>query len=578
MNRGKLEIDLDMKTKNFDYQIEKAQQKLNDLLATYKLMSEEDGFNAQSQEATQLRKEIEQTANSIVNLRKQQKQQQQESQKNWKENLKGIKNVALGIIGIRSAYNLARKASSAYLSQDTELAEKLQSVWVGLGSFLAPLLEKLSDLMLKAVGYINVFVKALTGVDYIANANAKALNKQAKAQANLNKQAQQYDFDVIRTQQEQTSGGGIDTGANGMINIPALDQGLVDKLQKLAYWLKENKTWIEAVGIGLIAAFGISNISKLVSNIGGLGKALGATSGLAGVLLYLDSIIVTKVLISMGELITNVKKLSDMNKNNTDLGWDIIKHTEEMGEAYWDLAQQGKANTEATEKYIKVLDNQVDEMKINADEINNLRSHVTTLITQSGEIADKQTLLSSQIRAVTDAYKKLKEENKLTEEQQKKYEDVLRESIELANKNGDAALDLKADYKELTGENYEMKVSITAEDKTQEGVNNAKWSLSRVFEGLGSFLTGRIHLSDYIAGRFATGGIVTQPTRALIGEAGYPEAVVPMQADYLSTLASEIAKYGNNSGGGTVNVYLDGKLIQRQISKVEENRKFATNG
>ena len=53
---------------------------------------------------------------------------------------------------------------------------------------------------------------------------------------------------------------------------------------------------------------------------------------------------------------------------------------------------------------------------------------------------------------------------------------------------------------------------------------------------------------------FATGGIVTQPTRAIIGEAGYAEAVVPMNAEYLSTLASEIAKYGN-TGGSNVTWY-----------------------
>ena len=50
-----------------------------------------------------------------------------------------------------------------------------------------------------------------------------------------------------------------------------------------------------------------------------------------------------------------------------------------------------------------------------------------------------------------------------------------------------------------------------------------------------------------------------------------------MTKDYLSTLASEIGRYSNNSGGGVVNVYLDGRLIQRQVKNTQNDRNFATN-
>ena len=95
MNRGKLVIDLDANTKGFDYQIEAAQEKLDDLLASYKMLSEEEGFNEQSNEARQLRKEIEQTSNSIKRLQEQQRKQQQQEQKNWNFSLKSIKKLAI---------------------------------------------------------------------------------------------------------------------------------------------------------------------------------------------------------------------------------------------------------------------------------------------------------------------------------------------------------------------------------------------------------------------------------------------------------------------------------------------------
>ena len=544
MNRGKLVIDLDANTKGFDYQIEAAQEKLDDLLATYKLLSEEDGFNEQSNEARQLRKEIEQTSNAVVSLQKQQRKAQQQNQKGWDLDLKSIKKVALGIIGIRSLYSLARKASSSYLSSDIELAEKLQSVWVGLGSFLAPILEKFSDLMLKAVGYLNVFVKALTGVDYIANANAKALNKQAKAQANLNKQTQQYDFDVIRTQQEQTSGGGIDTGTSGMINIPELDQGLVEKLQNLAYWLKENKTLVEAVGITLGLVFGVSAIKKLATNIatligtGGAGAVAGTgLAGLAALLAYLaigfEIVLVTKGVL---EAIENYKELNQLIENNINLSRGNTKNSNELSDSFWNLVDSGKATNEQIQNHAEYLKNLLPFL---ADQILDQEKQKTILGqlgTKNKNLSETQKELAEQYRIAQDDLQKMSDKGLIASDSFSTLQTVL------SGLNG-----------------YTVDINIVEHYIKDEN-----------FESTSS---GRLIYKHY-----ATGGIVTQPTRALMGEAGYPEAVVPMNADYLSTLASEIAKYGNNNGGGTVNVYLDGKLIQRQVSKVEQQKKFATNG
>jgi TP901 family phage tail tape measure protein len=51
-----------------------------------------------------------------------------------------------------------------------------------------------------------------------------------------------------------------------------------------------------------------------------------------------------------------------------------------------------------------------------------------------------------------------------------------------------------------------------------------------------------------------TGGIVTRPTRALIGESG-PEAVIPLPADL------------GSGGDVTTNIYLDGELLARSVTK-----------
>lgn len=182
------------------------------------------------------------------------------------KNLNGkIIRLGLSLFSIQSAYALVSKASSAYLSQDTELAQKLQSVWVGLGSFLAPMLEGISNSLLKALGYLNVFIKALTGIDYIARANAKALDKQANSQKNLNKQLLAGIDEVTNLQDESSgsSGGSV----SSLIDIPELDDRIIKKLQDLAYWLKVNWGWIKKVGEILLFVFAVKKLTKVLSGI-----------------------------------------------------------------------------------------------------------------------------------------------------------------------------------------------------------------------------------------------------------------------------------------------------------------------
>lgn len=60
-------------------------------------------------------------------------------------------------------------------------------------------------------------------------------------------------------------------------------------------------------------------------------------------------------------------------------------------------------------------------------------------------------------------------------------------------------------------------------------------------------ITGRVY-------EFARGGIVTGPTYSLIGEAGYPEAVIPLTPEGLEPLAEAVGSRGVTITGNTFNV------------------------
>lgn len=125
--------------------------------------------------------------------------------KNFDKVISKVKRFGLSLLSIRSAYMLVSKASSAYLAQDEQLSNKLQAVWIGLGSLLSPVIEAISNILLKGVKYINLFIKALTGVDLLAKATSKSMSKATGSAKSLNKAL--AGFDELTNIDSDASGG-----------------------------------------------------------------------------------------------------------------------------------------------------------------------------------------------------------------------------------------------------------------------------------------------------------------------------------------------------------------------------------
>lgn len=282
---GKLVIGTELDTKSFDAQIEATRRKLEMLEKSADESSIPKQFRRSKQEAQQLQVEIEKTRNELIRLMQLQnkagigeKNDSKESEKNRKNKLKGLKKFALGLIGIRGLYSLARKAASTWLSQDTELAKKFQNVWLALGAALKPVLEWLSNAMYKLLGYLNEFVKAFTGgkVDIIATANAQAIKKQASAMKELKNQT--YGFDELNIQQVNDSS---NEATLGNIKIPELDPKIKKFVSDIGaaageiyVWLKKIIGWVnDNLGTGGVIMLGITTLLgvKALPALGGKG-------------------------------------------------------------------------------------------------------------------------------------------------------------------------------------------------------------------------------------------------------------------------------------------------------------------
>ena len=544
---GKVVIGTDLDTKSVDAQVTKLEKDLETMVKALETdMKIPVELRMSEDEKLKLENDIEKTKNRIISLKESMQDVGNEADKTNNKISKGfkkgtttLKRFALSLFSVGSIYATVSKASSAWLSQDTELAQKLQNVWIGLGALISPVIEKISDLMLKALGYLNEFVKALSGgrIDFIAKANAKALEKQTKAQKELNRQT--YDFDEIRKQQEQNAG--VSSGiSSGGISIPELDNRLVKKLQDLAKWLRENQELVKGLAIAFGVAFGAYKIASLLSNIGKLIGVASAGTGLAGLGAILGTLAQIGVIaIGVSLLYTGLTGrniIDDLKEIHSNI--QSLKNIEqEQREAKIKGLEESLQLIEATNKALEKEGNSQERINqledIKKDNVKNIKKY----------LEDWQILYG------------------LSEEEIKRINDALKDDKTTVD-------DIKKGIYDWT-----------------PGISSAKSGLKVFFDGLKSgwddFKKGWNNLfSGGSKGKkaYALGGIVTQPTRALIGEAGYPEAVVPMTGDYLSTLASEIGKYSGGSGGGNVNVYLDGRLIQREMAKTTNNRNFNTNG
>lgn len=544
---GKVVIGTDLDTKSIDAQVTKLEKDLETMVKALETdMKIPVELRMSEDEKLKLENDIEKTKNRIISLKESMQDVGNEADKITNKISKGfkkgsttLKRFALSLFSIGSIYATVSKASSTWLSQDTELAQKLQNVWIGLGALVSPVIEKISDLMLKALGYLNEFVKALSGgrIDFIAKANAKALEKQTKAQKELNRQT--YDFDEIRKQQEQNAG--VSSGiSSGGISIPELDNRLVKKLQDLAKWLRENQELVKGLAIAFGVAFGAYKIASLLSNIGKLIGVASAGTGLAG-----------------------------------------------LGAILGTLAQIGVIAIGVSLLYTGLTGRNI------IDDLKEIHNNIRTLKDIEEEQKNAKLKGLEESLNLIEATNKALENTNITEERANQLLEIKKDNIEDVKKYlQDWEILYGLSEEEIKRINDALKDDKTTVDDIKKGINDWSPGISSAKSGLKVFFDGlKSGWDDFKKGwnnlfnggskgkkAYALGGIVTQPTRALIGEAGYPEAVVPMTGDYLSTLASEIGKYGGGSGGGNVNVYLDGRLIQREMAKTRNNKNFNTNG
>lgn len=184
--------------------------------------------------------------------------------------IKSIKKFALSLLSVRTAFSMISRAMQSYLSFDTQLSNSIQNCWNVLGSLLAPILEYLVSLFTKLVSYVNAFVKALTGVDLVARANAKAIDKQTKSTKKMSEA--QSSLDEFHTINKDSSGDENNSISVGEVDTSKLDVlfGWIDKAKQLLSTLFDpiKQAW-DSKGLAFIDGF-----KNAITGLGTLGMSV----------------------------------------------------------------------------------------------------------------------------------------------------------------------------------------------------------------------------------------------------------------------------------------------------------------
>ena len=360
-----------------------------------------------------------------------------------------VARLALGIFGIRSAFNFLRKASSDLASYDKQYGANLAYIRFALTQAIAPVLQWIVNLAAKLLGYINAIVQAWFGINLFSRGSAESFQKMKKATSGASKAVKQIKkdlagFDEINKLTDQS-----DTGTSAGVGMPSFD---LSKMQgdppKWLQWIIDHKdeilTIMASVAAGLLAwKLGFSALTSL-----GIAVAVyGVIEAVKGLLAFIKNptwknfkkflggltVAITGVAIAMiafnatnpvGWILLAIAAISALIITITDL---IVKLTTnrakilDVKKAQEELTKAEEKAREATDAYVNAVDRAEKAHKdlIEAERKNKLSGEELYQAVQNGTL-DYQNMTEAQ-REVYKAYL----ENKSAEKQLKQATDQL---------------------------------------------------------------------------------------------------------------------------------------------------------
>ena len=458
---------------------------------------------------------------------------------------------ALAIFGVRSAYNFIRSSISTLSQYNTQMATDIEYIKYALASTLQPVIEKLIQLVFKLLSYVNYLAKAWFGIDLFANASADAMNKTATSAEKVKKSL--AGFDEMNVLNENGTTGAMGAGLPSGSLEPPEDAEIPEWL----VWLKENGASLIPILAGI--ASGVLAIyagAKLLTALK-IGLVVGAiTLAVQELLKYADD-----------------PSWGNMNRTITAVGTAIMA----VGVAFSSvgliiggaiaiivgsivyMANEIRFWFDYAAIWISTnLDTMEEDFGFFATDIGLFGQGVFEFI--SGILASISLLVKGVIDSIG------------------------------AFINGDWQMGLYNIGVGVVNFTYGILNSIIAILNTViRRINKFTQNINKAFDtNIGKIgeidklkYEATIDAREYVPVEMATGGIVNMPGRgvpiggAIAGEAGR-EGVLPLtNSQTMKELGQEIGKYITINA--SITNTMNGRVISRELQKINANSDFATN-
>ena len=506
---------------------------------------------------------------------------------------KGIQNsigkiaqMSMAILGIRTAWGAVKSAISMVSQYNSQVSVDLEYMRYCIANMLLPFVQWLVKLLYTALSYINAISKAWFGVNLFSKSSAKNFENAQKSTSKMKKDLQTTSFDEMNVLQNNTSEG------NSNNSIPSSDlSNMQGEVPKWLQWVIDNKDVILSVIAGIATGITSFKLLDLFSNLGlienkllGI-KALGIGGMISGIIYIIQSLIAY----------LNDQSWENFGKIIQGVGVTIVGLAALIGSVPLAVAGAIVLIIGTIVKYWEQIKN------VFQDGINWLADKSDWVHNMFGDniggiydlfVENLQYLLNffdsifTMIKGIFDGFIMFIK-GVFTGDWKMAWEGIKKIFISIFEGIKGIFFSIWDSIKSVVA-TVGQTVGNIISNTFKAVVNGVLWAIENILNKPIRTINSLIGVINAVPGinlgylktfslpRLAKGGVISQPTQAIIGEAG-KEAVVPLEnnLEWLDKLSEKISsKIGGNS---TVNVYLDSRLIQRQINKRNKEIAFATN-
>lgn len=506
--------------------------------------------------------------------------------KNLQGQIGKLGKMAMAVVGIRTAWYAVRGAVNAVAQYNEQVSTDFEYMRYVIANMLTPAVQGLIRLLYTLLSYVNAIANAWFGVNLFGNASVKNFKKMqnsagstAKSAKEIKKSLQGFDeMNILSDNSSGASGSGV--------NKPGMDlSGIQGDVPAWLQWIMDNRDIILATIAGIAGAIVSLKLLTFLAELGLIEKtllgikAIGIGVTIAGVILLIQDVIKLINDPSFDNILNVLRDIAIVVAGIalTLAAWPVV-----IGAIIalivievirnWDKIKEilGKVGQWIYDNVLVPVCNFIWAV---LDTIFSIITLVTTAIggiftALIGIVCAPFTALW---KTVQDVFKGIK---------------TIIQGIFTVFKGI------------FTGD---MKTVLNGFKQIFKGIFDSLWAIAKyplnlIISGINALIKGankiRFDVPDWVPGLggkqfgfnikqiplLAKGAVISQPTQAIIGEAG-TEAVVPLEnnLEWLDILADKLASRMGNNGGSYV-IQLNGRTIQRGIAKQQQELAFAMNG